>query len=56
MISARVARTWQVGRRDPPILCLDHLAHSSSVTVTAIRELTHPGTDHRALIAEVGLG
>lgn len=48
-------RSWPVGRRIPPVLCLDHLAHSSSVAVTAIREVTQPGTDHRTLVAEIQL-
>ncbi len=50
------ATTWPNGRFPFPPIRLDHLLVSDEVSVLDVREGAGRGSDHRPLIAELGLG
>ncbi|MEU0188040.1 endonuclease/exonuclease/phosphatase family protein [Streptomyces sp. NPDC006207] len=51
-----LARTWPVGRAlVPPLIQLDHVLHGSGLVGVSAGERTVPGTDHRAVVAELAL-
>lgn len=47
------ARTWPVGRRMPTFALLDHVLVSEELIVHDIREVTLPGSDHRAVVSRI---
>jgi endonuclease/exonuclease/phosphatase (EEP) superfamily protein YafD len=49
------ARTWPSARRARPFLRLDHILISGNVTVAAYRTGPGRGSDHRSVIAELGV-
>lgn len=54
-IGRGLARTWPVGKALPPLFLIDHAVVSPDVAVTATRERTVPGTDHRMIEVDVVL-
>jgi endonuclease/exonuclease/phosphatase (EEP) superfamily protein YafD len=51
-----LVRTWPAsGGRVPPLVHLDHVLVSDELGVAAVGELNLPGTDHRAVVAELAL-
>lgn len=50
-----LARTWPAGTRVPPFALLDHVVVSDDIVVVDVRELDAPGSDHRAVIARLGV-
>ncbi|MFE7753238.1 endonuclease/exonuclease/phosphatase family protein [Streptomyces sp. NPDC057428] len=49
-------RTWPVGHAFvPPLIQLDHVLHGSGLAGVSVSELNVPGTDHRAVVAELAL-
>ncbi|MFD5627587.1 endonuclease/exonuclease/phosphatase family protein [Streptomyces sp. NPDC127072] len=49
-------RTWPVGHAlVPPMVQLDHVLHGSGLAGVSVSERTVPGTDHRAVVAELAL-
>ncbi|MEV0223824.1 endonuclease/exonuclease/phosphatase family protein [Streptomyces sp. NPDC050704] len=50
------ARTWPAGKSlVPPLVQLDHVLHGSGLVGVSVGERTVPGTDHRAVVAELAL-
>ncbi|MGW2278453.1 endonuclease/exonuclease/phosphatase family protein [Streptomyces sp. NPDC001770] len=50
------APTWPVGAGiAPPLVQLDHVLHGSGLVGVSVREHTVPGTDHRAVVAELAV-
>lgn len=50
------APTWPVGAGlAPPLVQLDHVLHGSGLAGVFVREHTLPGTDHRAVVAELAV-
>ncbi|MFD6529532.1 endonuclease/exonuclease/phosphatase family protein [Streptomyces sp. NPDC060184] len=50
------APTWPVGAGiTPPLVQLDHVLHGSGLAGVSVRERTLPGTDHRAVVAELAV-
>ncbi|MDP9849155.1 endonuclease/exonuclease/phosphatase family protein [Streptosporangium lutulentum] len=47
--------TWPAGRRLPPIITIDHVVVDRRVNVNAVSVHTVPGTDHRAVFADLRL-
>jgi endonuclease/exonuclease/phosphatase (EEP) superfamily protein YafD len=47
--------TWPSGRRIPPIITIDHILVDHRVVVNEVGVHTVPGTDHRAVFAELRL-
>jgi endonuclease/exonuclease/phosphatase (EEP) superfamily protein YafD len=47
------ARTWPAGRRLPPFALLDHVLVSPHFAVDATAEVDVPGSDHRAVVADL---
>jgi endonuclease/exonuclease/phosphatase (EEP) superfamily protein YafD len=47
--------TWPVGRRIPPPVTIDHVLADHRIGVRAVSVHTIPGTDHRAVFAELQL-
>ena len=48
------AATWPVGRRVPPFALIDHVLLSPDLAVVSIDEVKISGSDHLAVIAEIG--
>ncbi len=48
------AATWPVGRRVPPFALIDHVLLSPELAVVSIDEVKISGSDHLAVIAEIG--
>jgi endonuclease/exonuclease/phosphatase (EEP) superfamily protein YafD len=48
-------RTWPLGRRFPPITQIDHVLVSEGFAVRGADTVVVPGSDHRAVTAEVAL-
>ncbi len=48
--------TWPSNRRFPPLVTIDHVLIEDRCAVGEVHVETIPGTDHRAVIAELGLG
>jgi endonuclease/exonuclease/phosphatase (EEP) superfamily protein YafD len=46
--------TWPAGHRFPPFALIDHVLVSGELSVASAGEVTITGTDHRAVVAEVG--
>jgi endonuclease/exonuclease/phosphatase (EEP) superfamily protein YafD len=49
-------RTWPLGRRLPPITQIDHVLVSKGFAVEGADTVVVPGSDHRAVTAEVAFG
>lgn len=49
------APTWPVGGIVPPLAQLDHVLHGTGLAAVQVGEHTLPGTDHRAVVAELAL-
>ncbi|KAA2255493.1 endonuclease/exonuclease/phosphatase family protein [Solihabitans fulvus] len=49
------APTWPADGALPPLLQLDHVLHGSGLAGVSVREQTLPGTDHRAVVAELAV-
>jgi endonuclease/exonuclease/phosphatase (EEP) superfamily protein YafD len=47
--------TWPADRRFPPLITIDHVAVDQRVSVNAVSVHTVPGTDHRAVFADLRL-
>ncbi|GAA3130069.1 endonuclease/exonuclease/phosphatase family protein [Planomonospora alba] len=47
--------TWPAGRRIPPIITIDHVLVDRRVSVNEVSVHTLPGTDHRAVFADLRL-
>ncbi|MFC4058235.1 endonuclease/exonuclease/phosphatase family protein [Planomonospora corallina] len=47
--------TWPSGRRMPPVITIDHILVDRRVSVRAVSVHTVPGTDHRAVFADLRL-
>lgn len=48
--------TWPRGRAIPPIITIDHILVDRSIGVRRVEVLDVPGTDHRAVFAELRIG
>jgi endonuclease/exonuclease/phosphatase (EEP) superfamily protein YafD len=48
-----LAMTWPSDRRYPPVIAIDHVLADKRATVSATSTARVPGTDHRALFAEL---
>ena len=48
------ARSWPADSRVPPFALIDHVLTSDDFSVTGTREADIPGSDHRAVVAELG--
>ena len=55
-VGAGLHTTWPRGRRWPPEVTIDHVLADRSWTVDDVRFVSLPGTDHRALVAELAAG
>jgi endonuclease/exonuclease/phosphatase (EEP) superfamily protein YafD len=47
--------TWPENATMPPFVQLDHVLHGRALTGVSVRWYTLPGTDHRAVVAELAL-
>jgi endonuclease/exonuclease/phosphatase (EEP) superfamily protein YafD len=54
-VGAGLRWTWPVGRRFPPPVTIDHVLADRRIGVRAVSVHTIPGTDHRAVLAELQL-
>jgi endonuclease/exonuclease/phosphatase (EEP) superfamily protein YafD len=54
-VGAGLRWTWPVGRRFPPPVTIDHVLADRRIGVRAVSVHTIPGTDHRAVFAELQL-
>lgn len=52
---AGLTRSWPVGRRYPPFMRLDHALMTDGVTALDTREITVPGSDHRAFEVDLAI-
>ncbi|GAA2797758.1 endonuclease/exonuclease/phosphatase family protein [Kitasatospora sp. CM 4170] len=54
-----VAPTWPEDNDDfpylPPVIQIDHVLHGDALTAVSVAEHRLPGTDHRAVVAELAL-
>ena len=50
-----LATTWPTNRRMPPLALLDHVLVPANVEVSAVSETRIPGSDHKAVVAELVL-
>ena len=55
VVGAGLHGTWPEGRRIPPAVVIDHVLADRRVGVRAVSVHTIPGTDHRAVVAELAL-
>jgi endonuclease/exonuclease/phosphatase (EEP) superfamily protein YafD len=55
VVGAGLHPTWPEGRRLPPAVAIDHVLADERVGVRAVSVHTIPGTDHRAVFAELVL-
>jgi endonuclease/exonuclease/phosphatase (EEP) superfamily protein YafD len=55
VVGAGLQPTWPHGRRIPPPVTIDHVLVDERCGVRAVSVHTIPGTDHRAVIAELAL-
>ena len=55
VVGAGLHGTWPEGRRIPPAVVIDHVLADKRVGVRAVSVHTIPGTDHRAVFAELVL-
>lgn len=53
-VGAGLKPTWPVGRRLPPVT-IDHVLADERCGVQSVQTFTVPGTDHRALLADLVL-
>jgi endonuclease/exonuclease/phosphatase (EEP) superfamily protein YafD len=53
IVGAGLHGTWPVGRRLPPAVTIDHVLADRRCGVRAVSVHTIPGTDHRAVFAEL---
>ena len=49
------ARSWPMDMLGPPFALLDHVLVSDEVAVASVRELTVPGSDHRAIVSNLAI-
>lgn len=50
------AGTWPADRPVlPPVIQIDHVLHGDALTAVSVSEHTLPGTDHRAVVAELAV-
>jgi endonuclease/exonuclease/phosphatase (EEP) superfamily protein YafD len=54
-VGAGLIPTWPANRRLPPIITIDHVLVDQRVGVKDVSVLTVPGTDHRAVFAELAV-
>ena len=54
-VGAGLHSTWPVGRHIPPPVTIDHVLADERIGVRAVSVHTIPGTDHRAVFAELQL-
>ena len=54
-VGAGLHGTWPHGRRFPPPVTIDHVLADERLGVRAVSIHTIPGTDHRAVLAELEL-
>lgn len=47
--------TWPANKRIPPLITIDHVVVDRRVNVNAVSVHTVPGTDHRAVFADLRL-
>ncbi|MEV7808195.1 endonuclease/exonuclease/phosphatase family protein [Microbispora sp. NPDC088329] len=50
-----LATTWPAGRRYPPLITIDHVLYDERASAVSTAVHTVPGSDHRALFAELRL-
>ena len=55
VVGAGLHGTWPEGRKVPPAVVIDHVLADKRVGVRAVSIHTIPGTDHRAVFAELVL-
>ena len=55
MVGRGLATTWPTNRRMPPIALLDHVLVPHGVEVSAVSETRIPGSDHKAVVADLVL-
>jgi endonuclease/exonuclease/phosphatase (EEP) superfamily protein YafD len=55
VVGAGLQGTWPEGRRVPPAVAIDHVLADARCGVRAVSVHTIPGTDHRAVFAELVL-
>jgi endonuclease/exonuclease/phosphatase (EEP) superfamily protein YafD len=55
VVGAGLHTTWPAGRSFPPAVAIDHVLADKRVGVRAVSVHPVPGTDHRALFAELVL-
>ena len=48
-----LATTWPVGKPGAPFALLDHVLVTSTIDVRSVAERTLPGSDHRAVVADL---
>ncbi|GAA1735590.1 endonuclease/exonuclease/phosphatase family protein [Nonomuraea bangladeshensis] len=54
-VGAGLIPTWPANKKVPPIITIDHVLVDRRVAVRAVDVRTVPGTDHRAVLAELTL-
>jgi len=54
-VGAGLHSTWPVGRHIPPPVTIDHVLADERIGIRAVSVHTIPGTDHRAVFAELQL-